>query len=410
MFHAQTATVTSPHIITLPENTDGEDIIIGDVHGNASLLKIVISQLDDEDRLIIVGDLMDKGPESLAVINLVREHRPNGGKLPTIHLVQGNHEHFFLEYARLVFAGKKTDSLAWWLNHPGHQWVTGLSPEDLKVSYDFISQLPYILHVKGAKPFNVVHADMPFDDEKMQEKITKDERLTLDEIMHAVITREEMKVFIHRKPGSYLTYCGHTPVAGTHPNMTGRIVRQEAETINLDVLAYFNYCFLGVRHKKSEAFLVGTVSENLKPRYEEMVETVNAYLKPNQYLQCVMNQIQLLLKQSIEAVNKQACEPDPNIKKLIVVLTQAYPYLVNFEKSGMTQPRFLQSARGLITVATQLLNMPFWNIFHFFSASNSFASSTILPIQKIEKSLAIIEKLSSSAMEPACLSVSAVAP
>lgn len=66
--------------------------VIGDVHGCLDELKRLIEEikprLNDEDQLIFVGDLVDKGPDSPGVVQYVRElaHRHD-----TV-LVMGNHE------------------------------------------------------------------------------------------------------------------------------------------------------------------------------------------------------------------------------------------------------------------------------------------------------------------------------
>jgi predicted MPP superfamily phosphohydrolase len=50
-------------------------IIIGDVHGCINELKSLIEklQLEAEDKLYFIGDLIDKGPDSVGVVKFVRE-------------------------------------------------------------------------------------------------------------------------------------------------------------------------------------------------------------------------------------------------------------------------------------------------------------------------------------------------
>jgi len=73
---------------------NGRLIAIGDIHGCheefADLLRLL--DLQPEDRLVLLGDLVNRGPDSSAVIALAREHR-------AISLL-GNHELRLLKYRR----------------------------------------------------------------------------------------------------------------------------------------------------------------------------------------------------------------------------------------------------------------------------------------------------------------------
>jgi len=69
-------------------------IIIGDVYGCLDELNRLFDDLDfsDSDRLIFVGDLINKGPNSKGVVDRVRELNAE--------CVKGNHELRFIEYVR----------------------------------------------------------------------------------------------------------------------------------------------------------------------------------------------------------------------------------------------------------------------------------------------------------------------
>ena len=69
-------------------------VIIGDVHGCAVELRMLLKHvgLTARDRLVMVGDLVNKGPASLDVIQLVRSH---GGDS-----VIGNHDQLLLNAIR----------------------------------------------------------------------------------------------------------------------------------------------------------------------------------------------------------------------------------------------------------------------------------------------------------------------
>jgi Icc-related predicted phosphoesterase len=72
------------------------NIIIGDVHGCLEELKELINkiELSRTDNLFFIGDLIDKGPDSVGVVKYVFEL----SKLYSTLLILGNHEEKFLRY------------------------------------------------------------------------------------------------------------------------------------------------------------------------------------------------------------------------------------------------------------------------------------------------------------------------
>ena len=64
---------------------------IGDVHGYADTLLALLDSLNlsSRDRVVLLGDLVDRGPSSCEVIRIAREN-------PQIFSVLGNHEEMML--------------------------------------------------------------------------------------------------------------------------------------------------------------------------------------------------------------------------------------------------------------------------------------------------------------------------
>jgi hypothetical protein len=81
-------------------------IIIGDVHGCIDELKALINQLqlNLDDRLFFIGDLINKGPDSVGVVQYLFAL----SKTYSISLILGNHEEKFLRYLQ----HKQTNSKA----------------------------------------------------------------------------------------------------------------------------------------------------------------------------------------------------------------------------------------------------------------------------------------------------------
>ncbi|HEY5267646.1 MAG TPA: metallophosphoesterase [Candidatus Saccharimonadales bacterium] len=70
-------------------------IFVGDIHGCVDEFKellINISYDPKEDRLILLGDLIDRGPDSVGMVKLAREMN--------LECLMGNHEHKFVKWYR----------------------------------------------------------------------------------------------------------------------------------------------------------------------------------------------------------------------------------------------------------------------------------------------------------------------
>lgn len=76
-------------------------LIVGDIHGMILELRTLLQQVgfSKSDRLVLVGDLVDKGPDSAGVVRHLRELRESGHD---VILVQGNHEEKHSRYRMAV--------------------------------------------------------------------------------------------------------------------------------------------------------------------------------------------------------------------------------------------------------------------------------------------------------------------
>ncbi|KAG9509500.1 KICSTOR complex protein kaptin, partial [Fragariocoptes setiger] len=125
-----------------------EIFVIGDVHGCAQELDQLIDQVhstshtNDPNRIlkILVGDLVNKGPASHKVIDIVRLKWKE-----SCLSVRGNHDEIILK----VYHGLTDADL------PKNQWVKNLSSEDV----EFLKNLPYTISLPSLNCI-IVHAGL----------------------------------------------------------------------------------------------------------------------------------------------------------------------------------------------------------------------------------------------------------
>ncbi len=154
-------------ICYLPANSQGKDYIVGDLHGCFSLLERLLSAVhfdESRDRLFSVGDLIDRGPESLRCMQLLDE--------TWFYAVQGNHElmmaEFFGSYllqARIADLSSADEN--GFLEYGG-DWVKRyFLAEQQCMTPEFDRCLNMTLHLpliyvvgEGKQRFHVIHAEL----------------------------------------------------------------------------------------------------------------------------------------------------------------------------------------------------------------------------------------------------------
>ncbi|TMV68218.1 serine/threonine protein phosphatase [Thioclava sp. BHET1] len=113
----------------VPPEPEMRHYLIGDVHGCAELLERLLRQIDIEiadrpnhpARIVFLGDLIDRGPDSAAVLALARERCAMGAES-----LMGNHEAMLLEFL------DRPETGGHWLRNGGAATLAsfGLSPPE----------------------------------------------------------------------------------------------------------------------------------------------------------------------------------------------------------------------------------------------------------------------------------------
>jgi serine/threonine protein phosphatase 1 len=144
---------------TLPCNALGRDFVVGDLHGCTEKLSAALAEAGFNrrvDRLISVGDLTDRGPDSLGVLRLLLE--------PWFFAVRGNHDDMLLS-ALGHYRSSYHSPGDFYRN--GGDWLLDLPANDRawveRVAADRLLSLPHVLSVMGVEGgavFHVVHAQL----------------------------------------------------------------------------------------------------------------------------------------------------------------------------------------------------------------------------------------------------------
>ena len=137
----------------LPLNTAGRDYFVGDIHGCFFELQFKMDAAGfdvTKDRIISVGDLVDRGADSLDSVEWISR--------TFFHAVQGNHESMAIRYPS---GNMDTDNYF----RKGGGWMIALGAHQAKEVSDALNTLPMMLEVETKYGLvGVVHAEVAGDD------------------------------------------------------------------------------------------------------------------------------------------------------------------------------------------------------------------------------------------------------
>ena len=125
---------------------------IGDIQGCYDELKILLDKIkfqSEQDKLLICGDMINRGPKSLETIEFLYSIKKN------CHITLGNHDLHFLAVAEGVREISDSDT-----------FQTLLDDENLDIYVSWIKKLPFHhisnLKIEGEmKPYIMTHAGIP---------------------------------------------------------------------------------------------------------------------------------------------------------------------------------------------------------------------------------------------------------
>lgn len=137
--------------VKYPVNTNGRDFVVGDVHGYFNLLMAKLAEVEFDtmrDRLFAVGDLIDRGPQSMDCLRLIDK--------PWFHTVLGNHEDMMVNAIANV-----ADYGVWTMNGGG--WYRDEPELEVRAMADVLqNDVPIAITVETPTgPVGICHAQPP---------------------------------------------------------------------------------------------------------------------------------------------------------------------------------------------------------------------------------------------------------
>lgn len=231
--------------------------VIGDVHGCFEMVEKLLTYWNpDEEQLIFLGDLIDRGKRSREVVQLAMKLNRDYGAI----IIGGNHESMLLEWldapsahASFYYMAGGEQTLASFYRQ---QIVDALLPEKLaeqfKRDYDeeihFLRSLPDYVE---RKDYLFVHAGVNLDIADWKNSGTQFFR-TIREPFHQGVN----------KTGKTIIF-GHTPTRRLHPDKSDDIWISACKTkIGIDGAAVYGGKLHGLHIKENDQCQVTSIDAN----------------------------------------------------------------------------------------------------------------------------------------------------
>ena len=173
-------------------------IIIGDVHGCADTLKNLITKIQptSKDKIIMLGDYFDRGPNSAEVFKYLKTM----DSVWNCTFLRGNHEQLMID------AFWKGNKYLWYANG-GHKTEEDFIKNEIQIGevIAWASKLPLWIE---SKKFYFVHAGLPYGNPEENEEY--DMLWSRDHINQRINPADKTVVFGHTpQPELRRTKCGN---------------------------------------------------------------------------------------------------------------------------------------------------------------------------------------------------------
>ncbi len=298
---AHTQRTYAGDVVKLNHDPSKQYVLVGDIHGCLDQFQELFQKLPDNAVICLVGDLIDRGPNSVDLIRYIQQlNETTPGK---VIAVRGNHEENVLALFRVLRKYNSELTQADWdyyrafytdLIINGAEWIltdTVVSQEisqlrlaslsdstipfgeqvkgilkrkfldfdnvfrrfkdntviipEWRMMYRFLNSLPYVVCVGDPGVYNpnhfiFAHADLPFSDDELAISLSHGPHYLNDAAKECILN--ERNHFSQKRTAlSTRFYCGHNVTycySSAIKPLSAEPVRDELNTINLDSGAY----------------------------------------------------------------------------------------------------------------------------------------------------------------------------
>ena len=215
--------------------------VIGDIHGCFNTLKKMLEHWkENEEQLIFVGDLIDRGNFSPETVQLVKQLVKEKDAI----CIMGNHEYACI---RAILENKEKS----WFKNMGDETIAQYKKKGLKIKNDakWFQELPLIWQNEN---FIISHAGIS--------KFTQNP-LNKNDVESVLWTRNELKNI----PGKIQIH-GHTP------HYENPVYKAKSNSWNIDSAAVYDYFLTGMKFNIDGTFLekfkILTVKEDIPRKFK----------------------------------------------------------------------------------------------------------------------------------------------
>lgn len=191
------------------KNNEGSDYVCSDLHGNYEVYKSIINCIDENDKLYILGDAIDRGPDGIKILKDVIKRKEKG----QVEFFIGNHEYMMLQ----TLLGNEKQKENWLKNNGGsdtYEEYKKLSLKEQEKIKEFLLDSFVYKQVECKKQkYYLVHAkaiqDSENDKKTVRQLLSEDKEEKIDEAVWSRSDRDCDERDIAKK--GIFTIIGHTP-------------------------------------------------------------------------------------------------------------------------------------------------------------------------------------------------------
>lgn len=215
-------------------------IAISDIHGCSATFRALVWEqvkLTKKDELYLLGDYVDRGPNSKGVLDFIFHLKEKGYQ---VHCLRGNHEQMMLA------AYYNPAEFGLWYRNGGN---TALQSFDALIDmgrigqkyWDFIKTLPYYMELED---YFLVHAGFNFD---LQDPLQDTESMIWIRRWYRQLKKPRTQKWLGHKTIIH----GHTPTPKTDIEMMASILdRHPVLNIDAGCFVFHNLCAYDMTNRK----------------------------------------------------------------------------------------------------------------------------------------------------------------